>query len=134
MDTNTLINTLVLTYRDLNLRFRTAKDTDVALQIVTRMRDDETAFSRALKDYLTGIGSAGGKLNDIVDGGDEGLGQIISQFGTARATTLNLLKGIENQAVWAKPTADGKSLIGHVQDLVESDRKQLQRLGEELGR
>lgn len=134
MDTNTLIDSLVTTYKDLNIRFRTAGDSEVAHRIVKRMRDDEIGFSQALKDHLTGIGTADGKRNEVVDGGEAGLGQIISQFGTARATTLNLLKGIENQSVWTKPTDDGKNLMEHVQNLVQSDRVQLQRLGEELGR
>lgn len=133
MDTNTLIDSLVDTYKDLNIRFRNAGDSEAAHRIVKRMRDDEIAFSQALKDHLTGIGTADGKRNEVVDGGEEVLGQIISQFGTARATTLNLLKGIQDQSLWTKPTEDGKSLMEHVQNLVESDRVQLQRLGEELG-
>jgi hypothetical protein len=52
---------------------------------------------------------------------------LISQFGTARETTLNLLKNLTDED-WTKQTDDGKSIQDHVQDLVASDRNQLERI------
>lgn len=133
MDTTKLIDSLVDTYRQLNVRFRNQNESAEAKAIVGRMRDDEIAFSQALKDHLTGIGTAGGEETEIVDGSDETLAQIISQFGSVRATTLNMLKQIRDGSGWNDLTEDGKSILEHVQDLVESDRVQLDRLGQALG-
>lgn len=128
MDSNTLISSLVETYKDLNIKYRSADDSGEAREIVVRMRDDEVAFSQALKDHLTGLGTDDGQKNEVVDGADGTLAHIISQFGTARATTLNLLKNISNDAAWDAKTEDGKSIREHVQDLVQSDSNQLQKL------
>ena len=128
MDSNTLISSLVETYKELNINFRSAEESSVAHDIVRRMRDDEIAFSQALKDQITGVGTDDGQKNEVVDGGEETLAQIISQFGTARATTLNLLKGIHNDSGWDASTENGKSIRENVQDLVASDANQLQRL------
>lgn len=132
MDTTNLIDSLVDTYRQLNINYRTIDGGSDAQEIVARMRDDEIAFSQALKDHLTGVGTADGEQNEVVDGGDRTLAQIISQFGTARATTLNLLKGIKDASAWDTPIDDGQSIREHVQDLIESDRNQLQRLSQVL--
>jgi len=133
MDTKNLIDSLVDTYRQLNINFRGANDSAEARSVVARMRDDEIAFSQALKDHITGIGTADGEENEVVDGADRTLAQIISQFGTARATTLNLLKGLSDETAWSAQTSDGRSVREHVQDLVESDRNQLQKLGSLIG-
>lgn len=128
MDSSTLINNLVDTYKTLNTTYRKATPSDEVIGIVTRMRNDEVQFSQALKDRITGIGTAGGPGREIVDGSDTTLAQIISQFGTARATTLNLLKGIHEERVWDQPLDDGSTIRAHVQDLVNSDKNQLTKL------
>ena len=130
MSSATLINTLVETYKTLNTEYRTATANEAMLGIVTRMRDDEVQFSRALKDRITGIGSAGGPGRQYLDGADITLAHLISQFGTARATTLNLLKGIQDEATWDETLDDGSTIRSHVQDLVNSDARQLERLRE----
>lgn len=132
MDTSKLIDSLVATYRELNINFRNHDGNAEARQIIARMRDDEIAFAQALKDHLTGVGTADGEEKEIVDGSERTFAQIISQFGSVRATTLNLLKGIQNDAGWDTPDDSGKTVREHVQDLVESDRNQLQRLGQAL--
>lgn len=133
MDTTALISSLVATYRELNINLRPLGDNAQARGIVTRMRDDEIQFSKALKDRLTGIGTAtDDETNDgasIVDGSDDNLAQVISQFGTARATTLNLLKGIQDTDVWNNPLEDGSTILQRVDELTRSDARQLERLG-----
>jgi hypothetical protein len=132
MDTNALISSLVATYRELNINLRPLGENAQAREIVTRMRDDEIQFSKALKDRLTGIGTATDEMNDgasIVDGSDDNLAQVISQFGTARATTLNLLKGIQNTDVWNNSLEDGSTILQRVDELTRSDARQLERLG-----
>lgn len=132
MDRNELITSLVATYRELNIHLRPLGENQQAREIVTRMRDDEIQFSKALKDRLTGIGTASNDpANDgaaIVDGADDTLAQVISQFGTARATTLNLLKGIQDDAVWTSSLDDGSTIAQRVDDLARSDARQLERL------
>ena len=133
MDTNALISSLVATYRELNINLRPQGDDVRARDIVARMRDDEIQFSKALKDRLTGIGTAtDDEMADgasIVDGSDDNLAYVISQFGTARATTLNLLKGIQDDAVWNSPLEDGTTILQRVDELARSDARQLERLG-----
>lgn len=131
MDTNALVSSLVATYRELNVNLRPLGDNAKAREIVTRMRDDEIQFSKALKDRLTGIGTFTEEMNDsasIVDGSDDNLAQVISQFGTARATTLNLLKGIHDTDVWNNPLDDGSTILQRVDELTRSDARQLERL------
>lgn len=134
MDTSNLIDSLVATYRELNVNYRNHEGTPEAWDIVARMRDDEILFSQALKDHLTGIGTAEGEEKEVVDGSERTFAQIISQFGSVRATTLNLLKGIQNPSAWDAQDESGKSIRQHVQDLIDSDHAQLQRLGQVLGR
>lgn len=133
MDTNALISSLIATYRELNVNLRPHGENAAAREIVTRMRDDEIQFSKALKDRLTGIGTGSDDgTNDgasIIDGSDDNLAQVISQFGTARATTLNLLKGIQDTAVWSNPLDDGSTIAQRVDELTRSDARQLERLG-----
>jgi hypothetical protein len=133
MNTNALISSLVATYRELNINLRPLGENAKAHEIVTRMRDDEIQFSKALKDRLTGIGTATDDESTdgatIIDGADDTLAQVISQFGTARATTLNLLKGIQDSAVWSSPLDDGSTIVQRVDELARSDARQLQRLG-----
>lgn len=130
MNTDTLIHSLVETYKTLNFQFRNATSTPAAMAVMARMRDDEIAFSQALKDHLTGVGTAGGRKNQVVEGGNESLSQIISQFGTARATTLNSLRTIQDEASWSKLSDDGVSIREHVQNLVANDSVQISKLTE----
>lgn len=136
MDTHSLITSLVSTYRELNTKYRPYVESDAAMQIVLRMRDDEIQFSKALKDRLTGIGTAdlgSGNSEDVVEGSADNFAQVISQFGSARATTLNLLKGIQDDSAWQTNLDDGSTILQHVDELVRSDAAQLQRLAETTG-
>lgn len=128
MDSTELLDILVNTYRELNIKYRTLEDKPGLMPIVSRMRDDEVAFSQALKDRITGFGTAEEEEKEVVDGSERTLAQVISQFGSVRATTLNMLKGIDDRAVWDKPDDSGKSIRDHVNDLVKSDATQLERL------
>lgn len=136
MDTSNLISTLVETYKELNMKYRTMTENPAVREIVSRMRDDEVQFSKALKDRLTGIGTASetnGDQVDMVDGSADNIAQIISQFGGARATTLNLLKGITDNSVWQNQVEDDFTIQQRVEELIKSDANQLQRLTEITG-
>lgn len=129
MNSETRLASLVETYKSLNMKFRNARESGPARDIVRRMRDDEIAFSQALKDSLTGIGTDLGEPGEV-DGTDTTLAQLISQFGNARATTLNLLKGIKSDSVWTDQLADGSTIEQHVDELIQSDTNQLAKLAD----
>lgn len=130
-----VIDQLVTTYRELNTKYRPLGDETLrssgARDIIDRMRTDEMLFAQALKERITGVGTGAD------DGGDEPLTgtekaddstiMLISQFGNARATTLTLLKGMED-GDWEKPTDDGKSILEHARELADSDRNQMAKL------
>lgn len=133
MDSSGLIDSLVNTYRELNIKYRTLGESEDLKQIVARMRDDEIAFSQALKDRITGVGTADDEEKEVVDGSEDTLAQVISQFGSVRATTLNLLKGIPEESAWDQQDDDGITIRQHVEDLVKSDATQLDRLKQTAG-
>ena len=133
MDTSELIDSLVGTYRELNMKYRTLDENSELKSIVARMRDDEIAFSQALKDRITGVGTAADEEKEVVDGSERTLAQVISQFGSVRATTLNLLKGIPDDSAWDKPDDDGRTIRDYVGDLVKSDTAQIQRMSQVAG-
>lgn len=133
MDTSGLIDSLVATYRELNIKYRTLDENPELKSIVARMRDDEIAFSQALKDRVTGIGTADDEEKEVVDGSERTLAQVISQFGSVRATTLNMLKSVDDGSAWDQPDDEGMTIRQHVENLVKSDANQLKRLSEVAG-
>lgn len=136
MDMSNTINSLVETYKELNMKYRTITDNAELEDIVTRMRNDEIQFSKALKDRLTGIGTASedmGNATDVVEGSADSIAQIISQFGSARATTLNLLKGIQDSSVWQGSVEDSSTIQQRVEELAQNDSTQLQKLAGIVG-
>lgn len=131
-----VIDQLVNTYRELNTRYRPLGDetlrTSGASDIIERMRHDEMYFAQALKERVTGVGKAGAEDDEPepVVGAmtpDDSPIMLISQFGNARATTLTLLKQMD-EAEWTRATEDGKTILDHARDLAESDRNQLAKL------
>jgi hypothetical protein len=137
-DRTSLVSELVNTYRELNMHVRQLPEDRLSAggeqsvrAIVSRMRRDEMLFAQALKERVTGVvlGKAGGEDGPVLgsESEDDTTAMIISQFGTARATTLNLVKDLTDDD-WNAVTDDGKSILDHVRDLVASDQTQLQRI------
>lgn len=130
-----VIDQLVTTYRELNTQYRPLGDETLrstgARDIIDRMRNDEMLFAQALKERITGVGTGALKGEDEpligTETADDSTIMLISQFGNARATTLTLLKGMD-ESEWEKPTDDGKSIMDHARDLAESDRNQMAKL------
>lgn len=130
-----VIDQLVTTYRELNTKYRpldeeTLRSSGVR-DIIERMRSDEMLFAQALKERITGVGTASvnGEDEPVIgnESADDTTVMVISQFGNARATTLTLLKQIE-EGDWQNPTDDGKTILDHARDLAESDRNQIAKL------
>ncbi len=136
-----VIDQLVNTYRELNTRYRPvgneALATSGAAEIIERMRRDEMYFAQALKERVTGVGKVGtsGDEPEPVVGAmsaSDSATMVISQFGNARATTLTLLKQLD-ESDWTRATDDGMTILDHARDLAESDRNQLAKLERALG-
>jgi hypothetical protein len=130
-----IIDALVNTYRELNTRYRPLGDdllrSSGARDVIERMRMDEMLFAQALKERVTGVGTVPieGETDPVIgtESPDDSTVMVISQFGNARATTLTLLKEVQ-EGDWSKPTDDGQSILDHARDLAESDRHQLDKL------
>ncbi|MGI8476346.1 MAG: hypothetical protein ACR2OO_08270 [Thermomicrobiales bacterium] len=146
MPDQSLIDGLVSTYRVLNLSVRIqaearlkAKAADEGAsvrEVVSRLRDDELRFSQALKARITGI-----EIPDIfgedlpaigTETADDSTNAIIAQFGTARESTLAMLRSMPDPD-WDVMTEGQKSIRNRTQELLENDAKQLARISGLLG-
>lgn len=130
-----VIDQLVNTYRELNTQYRplgeeTLRSTGTR-DVIDRMRHDEMLFAQALKERITGVGTAAveGEEEPVIgtETADDSTIMLISQFGNARATTLTLLKGMD-EGDWEKSTDDGSTILDHARELAESDRNQMAKL------
>lgn len=144
-----LIGQLIATYRDLNHQVRPRDEATLTgsgstgvgragsvRPIVERMRDDELRFAQALRERMTGV-----PMPDMVgdeapiigtESDDDSTAVIISQFGTARATTLSMLREIDDTS-WSDPIDGGRSLHERVQQLAANDTRHLERIHDLLG-
>lgn len=133
-----VIDQLVNTYRELNTRYRVlGEEALVASGVrdtIDHMRRDEMLFAQALKERVTGVGTRRADGEEFEPepvvgaiSADDSPIMVISQFGNARATTLTLLKQLEEED-WNKSAGDGQTILQHAQDLVENDRVQLAKL------
>jgi hypothetical protein len=135
-----LIDGLIATYRELNLRVRPlpeeqmkqpASDGSSVRDIIRRLRDDELRFSQALKERITGV-----PIPDIFGDDKPVVGTenpndttaiMIAQFGTARESTLAMLLSLPNHD-WDTAEEGEKNIRAGIQELVGNDRRQLQRI------
>jgi hypothetical protein len=135
---------LIATYRELNIKVRPLPEADLTRNgtdgsvhdIVERMRADELKFAQALKERVSGVPSAEvhGENAPIIgtETDEDTTLLLISQFGTARATTLSMIQGISD-ADWSAPFEDNSSLADRVQSLAANDTLQLERIRAMLG-
>lgn len=132
-----LISDLVSTYRELNMHVRPLEEDKLAAggensarAIIKRLSHDEILFAQALKEHITGVATTSAEDDAPIigtEGEDDTTRMLISQFGTARATTLTLLKDLTNED-WTAKAEDGQSILEHVQELAASDKTQLERI------
>lgn len=137
-----LIDTLVATYRELNTRVRPLDEARLASptsqgsirDIVARMRGDELRFAQALKERISGVPSVASDGEAVIgtESDNDTTTVLISQFGTARATTLTMLKGLSDEE-WNAPIDGGTTILDRVTELAANDQKQLQRIMQLLG-
>ena len=146
MQDHPLIDELIDTYHQLNVHVRTAPEptlekrdaSGVSVEdIVRRMRDDELRFSQALRERTTGVAMPdifGGDEQPVIgtETADEDTAVLVSQFGSAREVTLSLLRDLSD-ATWDQGGAGEKTVQSSVNELVESDHRQLARIAALLG-
>lgn len=136
---------LIETYRTLNFRVRgqdeqklTATHNDTSIrQEVNALRLNEMQFAKALATALQGDAASDRGDTDAVtltgaEGSDDPTALLVSQFGSLRATTLNTMNGVADEA-WDRPLIDNKHLLDLARDLVESDRTHMDRITRMLG-
>lgn len=134
---------LIATYRELNMRVRPLDEatlagngSDSVRSTITRMRDEELKFAQALKERLTGVPMPDVFGDDTPIIGTESENDsttiIISHFGTARATTLSMLRGIDDND-WTSGIEGGKSLQERARELAANDTRHLERIRSLLG-
>ncbi len=138
------IDRLIATYRELNMTVRPLAETELTREgsdgsvhdIVNKMRADELRFAQALKERLSGVPSVDIQGEDApiigTETDDDTTVLLISQFGTARATTLSMIQGISD-ADWSAPVEGTTSLADRIQSLATNDELQLERIRALLG-
>ena len=107
-----LFNGLIATYRELNLkvrpqpeeRLRLGRSGETVREVIIDLRDVELRFSQALKDRLTGAAMVDvfvdeeGVAKLEIPSPDDTTSEVLSQFGTARESTLAMLQGMPPEA------------------------------------
>lgn len=141
-----LLDGLIATYRELNTKVRPLPEERLNLagangesvrEVVTRMRDSELRFSQALKERITGVAMPEmfGEHEAPVLGtetGHETTAIVLSQFGTARESTLAMLRGLPDPD-WETTIEEGMPIRERVRQLWENDRRQMERIVGLLG-
>jgi hypothetical protein len=149
MQDQEIFNGLIATYRDLNLRVRPLSEDRLRLgqgrstvkHVIADMRDDELRFSQALKDRLGGapmdkvLRDEGppdeiGEL--VVPGPDDTVAEVLSQFGTARESTLAMLRGLTPDE-WDAPGAGGSTIRQASERLMGNDARHMEKIVRLLG-
>jgi len=140
-----LIDGLIATYRELNVKVRPLPEERLQLRsdgasvrdIVTRLRDSELRFSQALKERITGVAmpEVFGEEEAPVGGTESSLdttATILSQFGTARESTLAMLRTLPDED-WDHILEGGQPIRARIRQLYDNDRRQMERIVGLLG-
>lgn len=141
------IDGLIGTYRSLNMNVRTLPEDRLRVaggagtngsvrDVVLRLRDSELRFSQALKERITGI-----PMSETLSGQNPVIGtehdddttlSLLSQFGTARESTLAMLRELSEEQ-WDEGVQGGQTIRVRIETLLENDRAQLERINALLG-
>jgi hypothetical protein len=141
-----LMDGLITTYRVLNTKVRQvpeerlrakAGDGASVRDLVSRLRDNELRFSQALKERLTGIPMPEMMGEDDApvvgtENVDDTTPVILSQFGTARESTLAMLRGMA-PTDWDQILEGGQPIATRIGQLLEHDKRQVERIDGLLG-
>lgn len=139
---------LIETYRVLNHRVRGRTEQDLSAERgddsiraeIRAMRAHELQFAKRLTLALAGDAPGLPKdepeevepvLGDD-DPSDDSTTLLISQFGNARATTLNTIQSVDDE-VWDRPLIEDRRMHDLARELVESDREHMDKITRMLG-
>jgi len=141
-----LIDGLVATYRTLNMTVRPLPEEKLRAPIngggsireaLRRLRDDELKFSQALKVRVT----TGQPMPEVAEdemavigteSDDDSTAALIAQFGTARESSLAMLRGLPD-AEWDSTEAGPRTIREIIRDLVAYDQRRLQVITAPIG-
>jgi hypothetical protein len=137
-----LIDRLVATYRILNHTVRQRPESQLTSgqpsvrALMIKHRDGELRFSQDLKARISGQPVSFEETGEIATLGSEAehdtTAEIIAQFGTARESTLSLLRALPDDQ-WDITGDYPRSIRTDVFDLVSRDRQLLETLGNVIG-
>lgn len=146
MSEQDLIGALIGTYRDLNKRLRSMPEERLTMkdskgrsvrQVVSQLRDSEMHFSLALRDAAGGApmpeAFAHGEAPVIgTERETDTTAIILSQFGTARESTLALLRGLVPED-WDRTVDGSKSIRTRLTERVGRDKLSMEEIVGLLG-
>lgn len=140
-----LINRMIATYRDLNLLIRPIPESTLSARsggdmsvrdLIMRLKDAELRFTQGTKELLTGqtIPDDLGEEAPILglEHESDPTRVVLSQFGTARESTLAMLREMTEEQ-WAAAGPGGRTMTARVALLLESDQNVLERVQSLVG-
>jgi hypothetical protein len=139
-----LIDGLIATYRDLNLRVRPQSEERLRLRgtqgavrdVITHLRDDELIFSQTIKDTIAGLPVVEMNPDDAPVLGTESehdtTATILAQFGTARESTLAMLRALPADQ-WDARTGSVPTMRERATQRLANDRASMERVVALLG-
>jgi hypothetical protein len=133
-----LFTELIATYRDLNKRVRGLPEERLTMSagqgksvrhVISQLRDSEMHFSQSLKDAVSGApmteAYAYGEAPVIgTESESDTTPIILSQFGTARESTLAILRGLTPED-WDRTVDNGSSIRTRVAERVSRDKRSM---------
>ncbi len=133
-----LIDKLIATYRILNHDVRPLPEARLRegnpapRRLIQQLRDQELRFSQDLKARISGQHVSFAETQEQAVLGTEtdhdSTQALIAQFGTARESTLSLLRGMADEQ-WDDAGSYDRTIRTDVSGLVERDRAMLNSLG-----
>jgi hypothetical protein len=139
-----LISGLISTYRELNHSVRPLPEEQLqrsngqgpsAYELLRELRDREMLFSQALKSRTMHAGDHVWSETEMptlgLESDDDTSAMLIAQFGTARESTLAMLRDLPD-AEW-DVSEGGKTIRTRVFELLDNDRRQLERIASAIG-
>lgn len=139
MANSDLIDSLIATYRNLNLSIRPLPDAQMTQasggtslrDLILEMRDHEMQASQQLKLMTLGEGALSGSMPEIAPSAP-GISarSVLSEFGTAREAILALIRELSDEEWTAEHDGpNGKVTIqSFIQDLAAHDREALAKI------
>ncbi|HYI14140.1 MAG TPA: DinB family protein [Thermomicrobiales bacterium] len=140
MANSDLIDSLIATYRNLNMTIRPMSDTQVEQatsggkslrEMIVDMRDHEMQTSQQLKLMSIGEGALSGGMPEILPSAPGiSIRSVLSEFGTAREAILALIRELSDGA-WAAEHdgPNGRTTIqAFIEQLVAHDREALSQI------